>query len=178
MKHAWLNRILVIMLPIFLIGIGGCASLPKAAENGDLDQVKHLLRTRADSNAKFKALCAAALRGYDDIVRELVKAGADVNRQDENGVTALWCAAYSGHTYTATVLLTVGANPNIRTVDGGTILMAAALSGYANTVEKLIQAGANVNAKDNKGRTALWMAKKEGHNDVVQILKTLVPNSN
>ena len=43
------------------------------------------------------ALHCASSEGDFSVVRTLVEAGADVNRQDEDGTTALMDAAYNGH---------------------------------------------------------------------------------
>lgn len=48
----------------------------------------------------------------------LLGKGADVNRQDAEGITALHWAASMGHLDAVQLLLTAGASPNVMEVDG------------------------------------------------------------
>ncbi len=113
----------------------------------------------------------ATCKGDVDIARELIAAGADVNRVDWNLGTALHHATVCGRTSVVELLIAAGANVNIQQPqDGKTALMNAALEGRAEIAKLLIQAGANMNAKDRDGKTALIIAAEVGNAEVAAVL--------
>ena len=57
----------------------------------------------------YTALMAASEMGYIDIVKLLIKEGADVNVQDDDGITALRRAYKFGHTEIIELLMAAGA---------------------------------------------------------------------
>lgn len=61
---------------------------------------------------------AAAWSGHEEIVRLLIADGADVNKTDLEGRTALIAAAYMGHTDIVTHLLDHGADIDHADADG------------------------------------------------------------
>ena len=65
------------------------------------------------------ALMYAAAQDYKDVVKALVKHGANVNAVSDNNQTALMWAAASGFTDVAKALLKAGADPNIAMKDPG-----------------------------------------------------------
>jgi len=108
-----------------------------------------------------------------EIVKLLLKSGANVNAKADNSWTALMEAA-KGHSYLrkafidkgrkdvatiptefARLLLERGADANAMDEAGRTALMTAAANGQTETVKLLIEAGVDVNAKDPDGGTAL-----------------------
>jgi len=114
----------------------------------------------------------AAINGYLDIVKELIKAGAVIDvdhpQYSSYGATALIGAAGSGHVDVVKELIKAGADVNHRD-KGQTALGVASCNGHANVVRELLKAGANVNDVDVLG-TALTRAAEEGHVDVVREL--------
>lgn len=84
-------------------------------------------------------------------VRALLKTGAKVNQQFENGRTCLHIAALEGHTDVVTALLENGAAVQAEDNDGITALAAAASRGHAATVEVLLQFNADPNQADAEG---------------------------
>ena len=87
----------------------------------------------------------AACDGHDKCVDTLIRAGADVNVQDQDGWTALMRAACDGHDKCVDTLIRAGADVNVQNNSGHTALMFAASHYYFNKCTKLlIQAGAEV----------------------------------
>jgi hypothetical protein len=91
-----------------------------AAENGDLEEVKHLLVSGTEPNTMhkdwgFTALHSAAGKGRHDIADLLIANGANVNALDFTGAGPLHEAAKRGHLDIADLLLNHGADVNGRT---------------------------------------------------------------
>lgn len=108
---------------------------------------------------------------YEEVVRKLVEAGADVNAQSPyRGVTLIgaisWTPDFGQPAYSLSsgiikYLIDRGANVNAAAAsDGETALMAAVLKGSDELTRMLIAAGASVNAKDRAGKTALIHAPR------------------
>ena len=140
-------------------------------KNGELQEVIKAVNARTDVNAKRQnvdetALSTAAQWCHTEIVKVLLKAGANVNeRTDKDGSTALMSAvcgvaAIQGRTDVITALVEAGADVNARTNKGFTALMYAAIGGHAEAIIALIEAGADVNVRDRLGRTALDYARE------------------
>ncbi len=109
-------------------------------------------------------LLAAAALAQADEVAAIIKKGANVNADDENGETALMKAAGSkrkGRVDTVRCLIEAGANVNRKDKSGNTALMCA-VSGRVNssldTIRILINAGADINAQNRLGSGALAYA--------------------
>ena len=105
----------------------------------------------------------AVMRGDAAEVRAMLRAGADVNAAQGDGMTALHWAAMKGQTDIAAMLLYAGANHGATTRLGGyTPLHLAARAGSAPIVDALVTAGANVKATSSSGTTALMLAAESG----------------
>lgn len=89
------------------------------------------------------------------IVKSLIKKGADVNVQSEDGKTSLHFAAESGCANLVNLLLESKVDINKASKDGKVALHYAAYSGSFEVVQMLLQSDAEVNAKDNVGSTPL-----------------------
>ena len=105
----------------------------------------------------------AAQNGDHDTLRTLLRDGADVNHAQGDGMTALHWAAVSEDVVMAEMLLYAGANVRAATRIGGyTPLFLAAKRGSAPLLELLIDAGADVNRPTRSGATPLMMAAASG----------------
>jgi ankyrin repeat protein len=93
------------------------AALVRAAQAGDVSQVRLLLRLGVDPNTRADddgaALMAAASVGKSDVVAVLLSAGAKPNAQTSSGDTPLMWAAVNGHTAVVKQLLAAGAKPKM-----------------------------------------------------------------
>ena len=95
-------------------------------------------------------LLFAARVGDVESARLLLKAGADANDSQPDGVSALVLAAHSGNGPVAALLLEHGADPNAFG-SGYTALHAAILRSDLNLVKALLARGANPNVRMTKG---------------------------
>ena len=96
------------------------------------------------------ALLFAARVGDVESARLLLKAGADANDAQPDGVSALVLAAHSGQGAVAALLLEHGADPNAFG-SGYSALHAAILRSDLNLVKALLARGADPNARIIKG---------------------------
>jgi ankyrin repeat protein len=103
-------------------------------------------------------------------VRELIAAGADVNRRHKCGNTPLWEAAFHGRADLVAELLAAGANPNIYSDDGSGPLHWAAQNGFPAVAEQLLAHGADPNALRLSGQSILAAAIDRGDASVVRRL--------
>ena len=88
-----------------------------------------------------------------------VEQGADVNGQDNDGLTPLITAASEGDQEMVELLVEeLGADVNGQGEDGSAPLPAAVLKCNQKVAEFLIKRGANVNIRNKKGLTALYIA--------------------
>ena len=149
-----------------------------ACKEGDLERVRQLIQDGQDVNSMGKGdilgttpLMVAADNGHDQIVHELIRAGADVNGEDIIKRTALHKASWSDHSNVIKPLAEAGANLNEQDKWGMTPLMKAAEHGHANVVVELIRAGADVSVVSSPewwlsvaaGSTALHFAAKKNN---------------
>ena len=112
---------------------------------------------------------AIAKRDLTEIAR-LVAAGADVNRSNGDGMTALMVACAERDDSLRRVLLEHGARVNAANDRGGTPLMYSATVGDLEAVQLLLSRGAEINAHATNGWTALTLAAARGFDDVATVL--------
>ncbi|MBR4984716.1 MAG: ankyrin repeat domain-containing protein [Proteobacteria bacterium] len=113
------------------------------------------------------------LNNYEDNIKALLQAGAEVNAKDKNGKTALMYAADSGNDETIKALLQAGAEVNAKDKNGKTALMYAASTGNEDAIEALVKAGADLSASDNKGKTVKACAAESRNEDAAKLLERL-----
>jgi ankyrin repeat protein len=149
--------------------------IANAAQNGDRDSVRELLKKGVDVNAAqgdgSTALHWAAIKGDADLARMLVFAGANVRATTRIGAyTPLYLAAKGGYADVVAVLLTGGADAKAATSNGTTPLMIAAAAGDTKSINSLIENGADINATETKGETPLMFAAGFNRLEAVKLL--------
>jgi glycerophosphodiester phosphodiesterase len=165
------------LAPLHLSVIGGhtltTAALLKAENwQGSRDQKAAMRRDISKSSA---VLALATQSNFAKIVQLLVKAGVDINWQDETGETALHVAARFGHDECAKALLSGTADPraDVELAENSfswTPLHIACVDGHQSIVELLIAAGADIKRQDASGWTAREHAALRGHLKIADIL--------
>lgn len=114
------------------------------------------------------ALCLASQKGHLDIVKVLIEAGADVNRntwwlknysftdgQFWSGCIAIFDAAENGHIEIVEELVNAGADVHLKDGPGRPLLIRTALFGHAKIVRFLLGEGANATAQNLIAETPL-----------------------
>ena len=154
--------------------------------------LRYLIAAKADLNARTPdrdtaVMLAALFRDedrernnvstlrYDQAVRLLADAGANLENTEINAYTALGYAAYAGRENALLYLLQKGARANgaaqARVSYVNTPLMMAAMQGQRNAALHLLRAGADANVRVHNGLTALEFALKNKHTHLEKILR-------
>jgi len=120
---------------------------------------------------KLTPLMLASAYNNNEAVRALLRMGANPNRVDPHGWTALMYALQQENSFDIVQrLLNAGSNPNIANPDSQTALILASSDGHANIVGALLDKGAKQDQVNSNNRDALFFAAKEGHIEVIKKL--------
>lgn len=111
----------------------------------------------------------AVLIGKFDIVKLLMKKGANVSIGNMYGDTPLHKAAQNGNIKIMKLLL-LKAKVYTKNKKGESPLFKAAASGKLDAAKLLITKGASVHTTDNKGNTPLHIASERGQVDMCKLL--------
>ena len=106
-------------------------------------------------------------------VKDLIKAGVNVNLRSSSEDTVLIIAAWEGYTDVAEQMIAAGAKLNLKNKMGETALHVAAARGNTEVFEKLVAAGAWIDTKDYRKMTPLMDAAFFGNIDIVKRLLAL-----
>ena len=117
-----------------------------------------------------KRLTEAADEGNVAEVKRLLRSGANANASAGDFIYPLKCAAAKGQIETARVLLDNGANVNYHNAISGTPLMSATDRNHAQMVEFLLSRGAKASLKSD-GYTALKIAKEHNNKEIIALLE-------
>ncbi|KAF5892612.1 ankyrin repeat domain-containing protein 6, partial [Clarias magur] len=112
----------------------------------------------------------AAYKNHIEVVRILLRAGCDLDIQDDGDQTALHRAAVVGNSDVITALIQEGCALDRQDKDGNTALHEVAWHGFSLSVKLLVKAGANIHAKNKAGNTALHLACQNGHAQSAKVL--------
>ena len=153
------------------------SSKEKSSDSGkaSVRDDKELIDCMASAGGKINiALLQACFRDQQEVVKSLIKAGADVNTKDEKGQNALVYACC----YKEIVEFLIKAGADVNNVDkcGQTVLFNACINGNLELVDLLIKSGAHVDIVDNTHQTPRILARTYGHRAIVELLNaTLAP---
>ena len=110
--------------------------------------------------------------GYLEIIKLLLKNGANVNEKDKynTGLTLLMKASIYGHLEIVKLLIQNYANINEKNVDGWSSLMVVSMYGKLKIANFLLQNCADINQRDNNGLTSLMYASIHKNFEIVKLL--------
>ena len=154
-------RYLVVVIGLILL-LQGCA----LDENADQDKMEK------GGDVVNEQLLQAVERGETDIIRKLIKEGANINVQDSKGRTATMIATYNNDVETAKILIDAGADVDIQDDMKNNPFLYAGAEGYIDILKLTIEAGADPNITNRYGGTALIPASEHGYVNVVKELLT------
>ena len=150
----------------------------EALDKSNAKEVQKLLKKGVDPNYKTGdstwPIVNASWSGNAKIVSLLLAAGANVNAQNDHGLSGLHWAAEKGYADVARVLIDAKIDIHLVTKkNGNTALITATLSGQYEIVEILIKAGSDINYKNYYGNSAILVIDK---NNIPEILQLLIDN--
>lgn len=134
-----------------------------------------LKQTDPDVNAqdpvsKVTALSLAAQAGQLELVRELMRRGAELDRVGAGGATPLGAAVFHGHELVVKDLIRKGARIDSPGATGQLPLHLACATGQTRMVQVLLNAGANYHDVNRQGRHAMAEAALFGQISAMQTL--------
>ncbi len=151
----------------------------------DLAKIKKLIDSGVDVNEPSTGILGkrypidmaitAAGRHRLEIIRLLIKAGADVNVKDEYGSTPLHTAALTNSEETINLLIKYGAKVSAKDTQGKTPLHVAASYSASRAARALLTHGADPMARDKDGNTPLhYITIKESTKDAIKTAEILI----
>lgn len=148
------------------------APIMVAFRRADIPIVNLLLSKGAKIYLKSSAIVSACQGGQAEIIKHMIKIGADVNFKSEtNGDTALITAVRINRLDIANTLFKAGANINLKNKRRQSALHIAVANNAVNMVKFLLSADANLHTKNYDGQSAIDLAVNMKH---VEILKLLI----
>lgn len=156
----------------------GSIDIFEAAALGDQHVMSELITQDPESVNDYSAdgftpLGLAAYFGHLEMVKQLLKAGANPNLPSKNGlgVIPLHSALSNGAKEIARVLVEAGSDVNFPSKEGWTPLHYTAHSGDRETSDFLLSKGASTSQVNNIGETAAMEARTHGYTDLADILE-------
>src|SRR5690606_6476541 len=149
-----------------------------ACAAGLTEQVQFMVDQKPDvinelSSHGFYPLGIASHFGKEDIVRILLRNGANPNSSSQNGyqVFPIHSALSNGQNTIAKMLIEAGAEVNVLQSSRISPLHLAAQQGNIDMIIVLLEHGANIAIRNDFGQTASDMAAEKGFPEIAEILK-------
>jgi len=146
-----------------------------AIKTGNLDIVKHLYINDGHTATQniiqqYDMLIRSTINGKVPLVQYFLELGADVNKSNYKGDTALMIAALKGYLPIVQLLLKYGAQVNLSNKRNYTALIYASEKNHYEIVEVLLKHGASINQPEKDGNTPLILASLFGNEKTVRLL--------
>lgn len=153
------------------LGLVLAAAEGAAPTLGDL--LKRGAKVDGENRSGYTALAMAVRWGEDELVRQLLAAGADPGRPTRSRyeATPLMESTRDGRTALAKVLLAAGAPVNHRDRHGDHALNWAVYFGHYDLVVLLVKQGSRLDFTGQTPDTALAIALREKHARIVEFLR-------
>jgi ankyrin repeat protein len=150
----------------------GQTPLFEACRTEKVQIVQYLLEHGAKADQPdFYETCPIHISTHSEPVMDLLlKHGADINRVNYLGCTALSVAASAGRENMVRFLIEHKADVNRFAKNGATPLQEAAFTGKASIVKLLLDSGADPAVKNSRGKTALDFAREKKNIEVIALL--------
>lgn len=152
-------------------------ALMNAINKNNISLVEQLIQNGADVDEldqnQDSPLVISAYKGYNQIVKLLLDAGADVHAVDPGmKATALHAAAYAGRTEAAKLLIDYHIDINKQgPYNGYTALHDAVWQNNSEIASLILEAGADLNLLSNDGKSALDFAKAKNRKEIVVLIE-------
>lgn len=159
--------------PLFGSETEQSSALDLACLKGDLAMAKRLLGCIKEPSRLASApgpLLAAAMSGSTEMVRLLLKHGADARGRNNNGDSALMYAMFTDSPELTAELIAAGADVNAMSNIGFTPLAAAADHNRTESIKLLLDHGAKLELPNNRAQTPLMYAAGTGALEAAQLL--------
>jgi len=143
----------------------GIRLIQQSAFRGHKEITEYLL-VRSPNEEKFISLEEAASAGLYDLVKNRLEAGADLNKRNSNGFSALDLSIMYKHKNIFEMLISRVQSAS----DLGHALGVAVLSDSLEISQRLIAAGADLNFKDETGSTPLMLAASKNLPSITKLL--------
>ena len=160
----------------------GMEPIHHAAKKGHLNIVKLLIQrnrnlTKSINKARQTALHLSVKFKDIEIVKELLKSGAQINVQDMHKITPLIHACQLGFCKIAKLLIENNASLNMQDVNGNTALHWAVIKNKTDIVQMLLDDKRCIlNMKDRKGMTPIALALQGNHLDIAKMISEEMSN--
>jgi len=170
------ERLSALLKKLFETHVSGdvVEELVKAAANGDQAKVEELV-TRPDCSvngvfAGHTALQAASQNGHLEVLRMLLRSGADLELEDKDGDRAVHHAAFGDEPCVMEVIAAAGSDLNARNKRRQTALHIAVNKGHVGVVKMLLGLGCHPSLQDSEGDTPLHDAISKKRDDMLGLL--------
>jgi serine/threonine-protein phosphatase 6 regulatory ankyrin repeat subunit B len=147
------------------------ARLLRVSREGPFEEFKKFF---VPLDIKNTALMYAVKGNQIEIVKYLIRVGANMNAKNELEYTALMEASAYGHLAIVKVLIDAGANVNARSNRGDTPLMIASAKGHLDVMKALVDAGATMIVRNDDGETTFSLAHGDKRDVILEFLRSRI----